>query len=128
MDERVPIKSYRDLQVWQKGMELVRQIYRMTATFGGEEKFGLASQMRRAAVSIPSNIAEGYGRNSTSDYVRFVRMAIGSLYELQTQLEIALGEHIVSEEAYSASFALCSDLERMLVSLARKVEQTKALG
>ncbi|MGE0375522.1 MAG: four helix bundle protein [Planctomycetaceae bacterium] len=76
------INSYRDLLVWQKSMLLVKQVYRITLTFPREEVYGLTSQMRRAAVSIPSNIAEGHGRHESKDFVRFLRIAIGSLFEL----------------------------------------------
>ena len=83
------IKSYRDLFVWQKAMELVTAVYAIPKVFPKEEQYGLTAQIRRSAVSVPSNIAEGYGRNSTLDYTRFLQIARGSLYELQTQLEIA---------------------------------------
>jgi four helix bundle protein len=83
------MKTYRDLQVWQKAMQLVTEIYGNTRSFPAEELYGLTSQIRRCAVSIPAKLAEGYGRNSTQDYVRFLRIASGSLYELQTLLEIA---------------------------------------
>ncbi len=78
------IRSYRDLRVWQAAMELVTEVYQISKAFPRDELYALTSQLRRCAVSIPSNVAEGYGRNSTSDYVRFLRMAMGSLYELQT--------------------------------------------
>ena len=84
------IKSFRDLMVWQKSMQLVTDLYRLTSDFPKTESYGLTSQLRRAAVSVPSNIAEGYGRHSTSDYIRFLQIAIGSLYELQTQVEIGV--------------------------------------
>jgi four helix bundle protein len=83
------IKTFRDLIVWQKSMVVVTDVYRITGRFPREEMFGLTSQMRRCAVSIPSNIAEGYGRQATGDYICFLQIALGSLYELQTQLEIA---------------------------------------
>ena len=83
------IRTFRDLIVWQKSMTMVTDIYRATGAFPREELFGLTSQMRRCAVSIPSNIAEGYGRQATGDYIRFLQIALGSLYELQTQVEIA---------------------------------------
>ena len=83
------VKSYRDLLVWQKSMGLVADVYRLTRSFPREEQYGLTAQIRRSAVSIPSNIAEGHGRHGTKDYLRFLGMANGSLFELQTQLEIA---------------------------------------
>jgi four helix bundle protein len=83
------INSFRDLRVWQAGMDLVVAIYRLTRAFPSEEQYGLSSQMRRAAVSIPSNIAEGHARDGTGEYLHHVSVAQGSLAELQTQLEIA---------------------------------------
>jgi four helix bundle protein len=83
------IQSYRDLRVWHVGMDLVESIYRISTGFPNREVYGLTSQMRRAAVSIPSNIAEGHTKRSTKDDVRHVLIAQGSLAELQTQIEIA---------------------------------------
>ena len=83
------VKSYRDLVAWQRARELVKEVYLLTALFPAGERFGLVSQMDRAAVSIPSNIAEGYGRSTTQDYLRFLRIARGSAYELETQLVLA---------------------------------------
>ena len=82
--------SYKDLIVWQKGISLAKLVYDLTRGFPIEEKFGIVAQMRRAAISIPSNIAEGYGRQSLMDYLRFLRTARGSLAELDTQLELAI--------------------------------------
>ncbi len=84
----LPVRSYRDLKVWQKSKTLVLTIYQVTTTFPQEELYGLTTQMRRAAVSIPSNIAEGNAR-STKDYIRFLDIALGSLAELETQCELA---------------------------------------
>ena len=110
------IKSYRDLQVWQRAVELAVHVYRVTEAFPKSEMYGLTSQMRRAAVSIASNIAEGYGR-SEPELARYLTMARGSLAELETQLEIAqrigylsakdhtdLSEEIASLAANSTSF------------------------
>jgi len=80
------MKTHKDLQVWKRSMDLVEKIYVLTKDFPSEEKYGLTSQMRRAAVSIPSNIAEGAARNSTKEYIRFLYIALGSLSELETQL------------------------------------------
>src|SRR5271154_4345955 len=82
-------KSYRDLEVWRLGLDLVEIIYRSTAEFPKSEIFGLAAQMRRAAVSIPSNIAEGQARTSSKEFLHFLSIALGSLAELATQLELA---------------------------------------
>ena len=80
------LKTYKELIVWQKSFRLCTQLYKITRAFPSEERFGLTSQIRRAAVSIPSNIAEGYGRGTTPDYIRFLWMANGSVAELETQL------------------------------------------
>lgn len=82
------ISSHRDLEAWKKSMDLVEMIYKITKNLPSEEKFGLFSQMRRSAVSIPSNIAEGYRRHSRADYARFVAISFGSGAELETQLEL----------------------------------------
>jgi len=83
------MKSYKELLVWQKSMVLVKEIYQLTASFPDVEKFGLTSQMRNAAISIPSNIAEGWGRQSRKSYIQFLRISRGSLFELETQVIIA---------------------------------------
>jgi four helix bundle protein len=83
------VKSFRDLEVWKKSIQMTVSVYRLTEGFPREETYGLTSQMRRAAVSIPSNIAEGHGRLGTKEYRQFLGVARGSNFELQTQLEIA---------------------------------------
>jgi four helix bundle protein len=83
------IRDYRDLRAWQQARALVKSVYAVARRFPKEELFGLAQQMRKAAVSVPSNVAEGYGRGSRKDYVRFLQIARGSLYEVQTQLLLA---------------------------------------
>ena len=115
------IRSYKDLIVWQKSMEMVRLIYQATKAFPDDERFGLVSQLRRGAVSVPSNIAEGYGRNSTLDYIRFLRMAIGSLYEIETQLEIAFRENLLAKQERDKISILIEENEKMLISLVKKV-------
>ncbi|MCG8585293.1 MAG: four helix bundle protein [Pirellulales bacterium] len=119
------IRTFRDLVVWQKSMAMVKDMYRVTSAFPSDEKFGLTSQMRRCAVSIPSNIAEGYGRQSTTDYVRFLRIAVGSLYELQTQVEIAaMLSYVPQGEQVNIQDRL-QEIERMLTSLVRKVGKSR---
>ena len=83
------IKSYRELEIWQLSMELAEDIYKVLKTFPREELYGLSDQIRRAAVSVPSNIAEGFGRDSNNDFAHFVSIAKGSLFEVSTQLELA---------------------------------------
>src|SRR4051794_26869316 len=90
MGPTVTITSFRDLRVWQAGMTLVERVYQCTARFPSSEVFGLSAQMQRAAVSVPSNIAEGHTRAYTREYLHHVAIALGSLAELQTQIELAL--------------------------------------
>jgi len=104
--------SYRDLVVWQKSMELTKKIYMITKDFPKEEVYGLTSQIRRCAVSIPSNIAEGKGRNSDREFVRFLQISLGSLYELQTQFELALSFNYISN--IEDIFELSLEIEKML--------------
>jgi len=86
----MPLQTYRDLEAWKAAMDLVESIYALTRHFPDEERYGLTSQIRRAAVSIPSNIAEGYGRVHRGDYVRFLSNARGSLCEVETQLLLSV--------------------------------------
>jgi len=102
-------------------MSLVTQIYQFTKTFPREEFYGLVSQIRRCAVSVPGNIAEGYGRRSTDDYLRFLQIAISSLYEIQTQIEIALNLRYLTNDKFQSLYESTREIERMLSSLIRKV-------
>ena len=120
--EKKTVKTFRDLIVWQQAMDLVTVIYRQSMPFPKSEMFGLTSQMRRCAVSIPSNIAEGYGRHSTIDYIRFLQISIGSLYELQTQVEIARNLGMVSPTDYDNDVKRTREIERMLSSLITKLK------
>ncbi|HQT91318.1 MAG TPA: four helix bundle protein [Candidatus Kryptobacter bacterium] len=115
------MKTYRDLVVWQKSMAFVTGVYKVTKTFTKEEQFGLVSQMRRCAVSIPSYIAEGYGRISRGDYVRFLQVAMGSLFEIQTQLQIALNLEFLDKSEFGSSFDKSREIERMLSALISKL-------
>jgi S23 ribosomal protein. len=119
------MQSYRDLVVWQKAMSMVLLVYGETRGFPKEETFGLTSQIQRSVVSIPSNIAEGYGRNSTGDYIRFLQIASGSLYEFQTQLEISFRLEYLSEEKYIEINSLSIEIEKMLSSLLSKVKNSQ---
>jgi four helix bundle protein len=117
------INSYRDLLVWQKGMALVKQVYLMTRAFPDYERFGLIAQMRRAAVSIPSNIAEGQARQGRKEFVQFLSHAEGSLAELDTQLilTIDLGySHI--PDAHQCS-EMVTELQKMITALRQKVAE-----
>ena len=115
------IKTYRDLLVWQKSMALVTKIYQLSKSFPNDERYGLVVQLRRCAVSIPSNIAEGYGRNSITDYIRFLRIAMSSLFELQTQMEISLNLGYLRKQDFDNICELYREVERMLSSLIGKL-------
>ncbi len=117
--EKAKVQGYKDLLVWQKGIQLAKEIYRITRAFPNEEKFGLVSQMRRAAVSIPSNIAEGQARHTTQEFVQFVSHAEGSVAELDTQLILALELGYCSEPRTTEASGLLSDLRKMLNALRR---------
>ncbi len=123
MARKQPIRSYRDLEVWQRGVDLVERIYKLTPSFPSEEKFGLTAQIRRAAVSIPSNIAEGWGRDSTKEYVHFVRIARSSLFEVETQLIIAHRLGYLNEDALKTLLQETDVESRMLLSLIRSLKR-----
>ena len=91
------MKTHKDLDIWKKGLELVTDVYKLTKEFPKEEIYGLSSQMRRAAISYPSNISEGAARNSKADYVRFIYISLGSLSELETQVIISKNLGYISE-------------------------------
>jgi len=118
------MKSFRDLIVWQKSVDFVTEIYSTTKEFPDEEKYGLSSQIRRASVSIPSNVAEGFGRKSDGDFARFLSIAIGSSYEVQTQIEIAQNIGFMSNETRIKLLDMLEEVERMLKSLKSKVKKT----
>ena len=114
-------QSYRDLLVWQKGMALARAVYKLTADFPSEEKFGLISQLRRAAVSVPSNIAEGQARNTSGEFVQFISHAEGSVAELDTQLTLAVELGFLSSEKAGSCLDAVAEMRRMLNGLRRSV-------
>lgn len=115
------INSFRDLLVWQKAMVLVTEVYKVTQHYPPTEIYGLTSQIRRSAVSIPSNIAEGYGRDATGDYRRFLQIAIGSLFELQTQLEVSYNIGYLDKNSFDSLFEKTVELDRMMYSLTKKI-------
>jgi four helix bundle protein len=116
--------SYKQLVVWQKSVDLVEQVYRVTATFPKEEIYGLTSQIRRAAVSVPSNIAEGQGRLSKGEFKHFLGMSRGSLLELETQLKIAERLGYVTSELTSEADKLLTEVLRVLNGLIASVERS----
>src|SRR5271156_1045728 len=113
------VKDYRDLVVWQKGIELATRVYELTRTFPNEEKFGLIAQMRRASVSVPSNIAEGQARRTTGEFIQFLSHAEGSVAELDTQLYLAVKLGHTSKQETETCTELVRDLRRMLNGLRR---------
>jgi four helix bundle protein len=114
--------KYRDLIVWQKAMSLAEAIYRVTSGFPREEQYGLMSQMRRAAVSVPSNIAEGQGRLSPREFRQFLGQARGSLLELQTQVELAARLHFLNQSEWANLLAQAEEVLRLLNGLISKLE------
>jgi four helix bundle protein len=109
--------KYSDLLVWQKAMNLVKEVYRLTRSFPAHERFGMCSQMQRAAVSIPSNIAEGHGRKSTGAFLNHLSVATGSLMELETQIQIAERLDYLPAVESSALLASTGEIGRMLAGL-----------
>jgi four helix bundle protein len=114
-------QSYKDLVVWQKGIALAKIVYRLTQNFPPEEKFGLVAQMRRSAVSIPSNIAEGQARRTTGEFIQFISNAEGSVAELDTQLILSMELGFCDSSNAAAAFELVDELRRMLNVLRRKL-------
>lgn len=111
------VQSFRDLRVWQMGMTLVEEIYKVTRGFPRHEQFGLTSQMQRAAVSIPSNIAEGHSREHLKEYLHHLSFAQSSLAELETQIEIALRLNYVTSEQSRDLNQICDSLGKQIRSL-----------
>ena len=116
------IKSYKQLIVWRKSFELVKEIYSLTNNFPPEEKFGIVSQMRRCAVSIPSNIAEGYVRKSTKEYANFISIAFGSGAELETQALLAKSLKLAPEVDFRKTESLLDEVMKMLNVLLKKIK------
>ncbi len=112
-------RTYRDLVAWQKAMALAEQVYRVTAAFPNEERFGLVAQMRRAAVSVPSHIAEGFGRAQRLDFRRFLEMARASLFELQTQGELARRLGWLKGDGLATVRDLAREVDAILTALIR---------
>ncbi len=113
--------SFRDLIVWQRAVDLSLAIYKLTASFPASEQFGLTNQLRRASVSVASNIAEGYGRSTKGEYLQFLGHARGSNCEVQTQLVIAGGLAFGSEAKRRHAESLCDEIGRILVVMMRKL-------
>ncbi|WP_242517591.1 four helix bundle protein [Leptolyngbya iicbica] len=119
------IQSYRDLEVWRQGMALAEGCYRLTKTFPKEEVYGMVAQIRRAAVSVPANIAEGYGREYRNDYIRFLRIAQGSLKELETHLLLALRVELITTKTSQPILAQCESTGKLLRALLRALQKSQ---
>ncbi|EGJ33780.1 MULTISPECIES: four helix bundle protein [Moorena] len=115
------IQSYQDLRVWQKGMDVAESCYVITREFPKQEMYGMTAQIRRAAASIPANIAEGYGREYRGEYVQFLRIAQGSLKELETHLFLSVRVKLANSVAVNPILGECEALGRMLRSLIRSL-------
>lgn len=112
----------RKLKIWKKGIALTNYIYDQTKIFPEEEKFGLTSQIRRCAISIPSNISEGYGRSSNKEFLYFLNITRGSLCELETQIQISYDQNFLSEDNYNIINTRISELHKMLKSFTEKLK------
>lgn len=121
------LKNYKELIVWQKAYSLCLEIYRTTKRFPKEEIYGLSSQIRRASISIPCNIAEGYGRKTTQDYIRFLYIAYGSICELETQMSLSGDLGYIEVDKLKILQEFIGEIERMLKALIKSLE-TKHLN
>ncbi len=127
MDPPKP-KHYMELLVWQKGMTLAKIVYRLTSRFPQEERYGLISQMRRAAISVPSNIAEGQARRGTNEFLQFLSIAEGSLAELDTQLALSVELGFTPQVEVEPALKEIDELQKMLVALKRKLSSFSPLA
>ena len=117
------VRHYRDLLVWQKSIDWVEAVYAVTRDWPSDERFGLISQVRRAAVSVPSNIAEGCARRGTVEFIRYLSIARGSLAEVETQLIIARKLNYMDEASLASRLASADEISRMLSGLITKLEE-----
>ena len=117
------LKNYKELKVWQRPYQLCLEIYKITKRFPNEEKYGLISQIRRAAVSVPSNIAEGYGRKTTPEYIRFLYIAYGSNCEMETQILLSRDLGYIKTGKLEIIKEKVREVERMLKALIKSLEK-----
>ncbi len=115
------IKAHRELKVWQKSLDLVDLVYALTKTFPKDEQYALSQQLRRCAVSVPSNIAEGNARNSTKEYLQFISIARGSLAELDTQLIIAFRAKYINQNKLNELESMIAEIGRMLAGMKKSL-------
>lgn len=116
------MKDFKQLKIWHKGIEIVMEIYKISKLLPAEEKYGIVSQINRAAVSIPSNIAEGSSRESDKDYKRFLEIALGSVFEVNTQLIIIKKLNLVKEEQINRIFVLLEEESKMISSFIKTLK------
>lgn len=117
------LKNYKELQVWQKAYQVCLEIYRLTKSFPQDERYGLTSQIRRAAVSVPSNIAEGYGRKTTNEYIQALYIAYGSTCEIETQTLLVGDLKYIDKEELQKLMVDIGDVERMLKGLINSLQR-----
>ena len=115
------VLSYRDLIIWQKGIDLVLEVYKLSDCLPDKEKYGLCSQMQRAAVSVPANVAEGHGRDSTKEFIRHLSIAKGSLAELETHITIAAKLNFIDQEQFKTFTTSSQEIARMISGLQRSL-------
>jgi carbamoyl-phosphate synthase large subunit len=128
MTEQAKPKHYKELLVWQKGMVLAKLVYKLTMRFPAEERYGLTSQLRRAVVSVPSNIAEGQARQGTKEFLQFLSHAEGSLAELETQLLLSVELGFAQQKEVEPALKEIDELQKMLVALKRKLSSFSPLA
>jgi four helix bundle protein len=119
--ESAKVRHYKELKIWQKGMNLAKSVYQLTARFPPEERFGLSAQMRRAAVSVPSNIAEGQARHGTREFLQFLSHASGSLAELETQVLLSTNLGYCEESEISSIAGEIAEIQKMVAAIRRKL-------
>ncbi|MCR6643260.1 MAG: four helix bundle protein [Terricaulis sp.] len=118
------INSYKDLRVWQTAMDIAVLVYDLTRDFPKDELYGMTSQIRRAAVSVPANIAEGFGRESSGSFVSFLRVAQGSFKELETHLQLSARVGLADDQNVAPALAQCDELGRMLRAYIRSIQRS----
>jgi four helix bundle protein len=124
MEAKQKIEKYQDLQIWQRAIKLVGWVYKITQQFPSEEKFGLVSQMRRSAVSVPSNIAEGFARWGNKEYRHFLYVSLGSCAELNTQLVISHNLGYIGENEQNELVDEIDQISKMITALVKKIDET----
>lgn len=119
------VSSYKDLIVWQKAMALTKELYNISSSFPENEKYGLTQQLKRCAISIPSNIAEGWGRNSNGYFIQFLNVSKGSLCEAETQLHLAFELNFIKQEVCTDAFDLSIEISKMIKALIKNIENSQ---